>query len=71
MDKAEYKYLIYDGRYPFDPDRATVMEVCDTLKEAQQNRTDYGDDCVIVRYRVIQEDEDSPELVEAKEQSNG
>lgn len=43
-------YFIYDGRFHTDPDRALVMEVCDTLEEARKNRRDYGDDCVIVAH---------------------
>jgi len=41
-------YLIYDGRYLTDPERAYVLEVCDTLKEARKSVKDYGDDSVIV-----------------------
>lgn len=45
-------YVIYDARYKTNPDRATVMETCDTLGEARRNAPDYGDDCVIVRYHL-------------------
>ena len=41
-------YLIYDGRYLVDPQKAYVIEVCDTLKEARKSVKDYGDDSVIV-----------------------
>ena len=42
------KYLIYDGRYYLEPDKAFVMEICDTRKEAEQNKKNYGEDCVVV-----------------------
>jgi len=41
-------WLLFDGRYRTDEDRAVCYEVCDTLKEAKQNAGDYGDDTVIV-----------------------
>ena len=41
------QYLIYDGRYHSDPERAIVMEICDTLKEAKENYREHGDDTVI------------------------
>lgn len=46
------KYLIYDARYWTEPDRATVFEVCDTKKEAERNKSVYGDDCVVVEEEV-------------------
>ena len=42
-------YAIMDGRYNTDPDRALVMEICDTREEAEENKSDYGDDCVVVK----------------------
>lgn len=53
MSKHEYNYVVYDGRYLTDPDRATVMFTADTLEEAQRERADWGVDCVIVRHEVI------------------
>lgn len=47
MKKA---YLIYDARYRYDEDAATVFEVCDTVDEAEDNHKDYGNDTVIVEY---------------------
>lgn len=41
------KYLIYDARYRFDEDRATVYCTADTLEEARDDVKEYGD-CVIV-----------------------
>ena len=35
------KYVIYDGRYHIDPDRATIFEVCDTREEAEKSKYDY------------------------------
>lgn len=42
-------YGLWDARYLTDEDRATCFEVCDTLKEALENKDDYGDDTVIVK----------------------
>ena len=42
------KYLIYDARYYTEPERAIVMAICDTEKEAEREKKDYGDDCVVV-----------------------
>lgn len=39
-----------DGRAITDIDNATVFEHCETPEEAKENKDDYGDDCVIVRY---------------------
>jgi hypothetical protein len=44
MSKA---WIIWDGRYHTDPDRAIACEVCSSRKEAEQNAPDYGDDCYI------------------------
>lgn len=52
----EYLYLIFDARYTSDDDetsdRAICFETSRTLKEAQKNRKDYWDDCVIVRSEI-------------------
>tara|TARA_R110000822_G_scaffold67329_2_gene164024 strand:- start:3584 stop:3766 length:183 start_codon:yes stop_codon:yes gene_type:complete len=47
------RYFLYDGRYRTNEDRATLYEVCSTLKEAQKVSKDYGDDTVIVEYDII------------------
>ena len=41
-------WMLFDGRYRTDKDRAICYEVCETLKEAKENANDYGDDTVIV-----------------------
>lgn len=41
-------WMLFDGRYRTDEDRAVCYEVCETLKEAKENSDDYGDDTVIV-----------------------
>lgn len=46
--KEKKQWLIFDGRYDYDPDGATIMEVCDTKGEAERNKSDYGTDCVVV-----------------------
>ena len=48
----KYLYLLYDARYRYDEDTATLFEVCDTLQEAKENAPDYGDDTVIVKYKL-------------------
>lgn len=47
MAKTKF-WLLFDGRYRTDEDRAVCYEVCDTLNEAKENADDYGDDTVIV-----------------------
>jgi len=44
----EKLWILFDGRYRTDEDRAVCYEVCETLKEAKENAGDYGDDTVIV-----------------------
>jgi hypothetical protein len=46
------KWFIYDGRYWTDPDRAIVMSVCDTKEEAEEEKYDYGNDCVVVEEQI-------------------
>lgn len=41
-------WMLFDGRYRTDEDRAVCYKVCETLKEAKENADDYGDDTVIV-----------------------
>ena len=47
MDKSKI-WMLFDGRYRTDEDRAICYEVCETLKEAKENADDYGDDTVII-----------------------
>lgn len=42
-------YELYDGRYLTRPERAICYEVCETIKEARQNKDEYGDDTFIVK----------------------
>lgn len=41
-------FLIMDGRANYDPDKALVMEVCKSRKEAEKHKVNYGIDCVVV-----------------------
>lgn len=41
-------FMLFDGRYRTDEDRSVCYEVCETLKQAEENADDYGDDTVIV-----------------------
>ena len=45
-------WMLFDGRYRTDEDRAVCYESCDTLKEAYNNVDDYGGDTVIVEFEV-------------------
>lgn len=47
-------YNIYDGRYFSDPDRAFVLEVCETLREAKEAKYDHGDNCIIVKATIYE-----------------
>lgn len=51
--KGDKIYIIFDSRYHADPERAAVMECCDTLEEAKKNRSDYGEGCVIVENEFV------------------
>lgn len=41
-------YWLMDGRAIYDVDKALVLEVCCSLREAQENICDYGADTCIV-----------------------
>jgi len=43
----EPKYLIFDGRYRYDPDRATLLLACETLEEAKRHHKDWGDAVIV------------------------
>jgi hypothetical protein len=51
--KTRKVWLLFDGRYRTDEDRAICYEVCDSLKEANENADDYGDDTVIVECELV------------------
>ena len=57
------KYIIYDGRAVDEEgvEEATVMEMCDTLKEAIANAPDYGEGCCVWSF-----DEDKDVLTNGK-----
>ena len=40
---SDTMWLIYDGRWPMDPDRAIVLEVCSSLFEGLQSLSDWPD----------------------------
>jgi len=42
----ESRYIIYDGRYRFDPDMAIVMDTADTFKEAVAAAKEQGDSVI-------------------------
>lgn len=53
MKKQNRKqWMLFDGRYRTDSDRATCYECCETVKEARKSARDYGDDTVIVEADV-------------------
>lgn len=45
-------YILYDGRYRTNPDRATCFEVCDSEFEARDTANEYGNDTVIVKAQL-------------------
>jgi hypothetical protein len=47
--KTKKVYLLFDGRYHSDPDRAICLEMCESLSEARESINDYGD-AVIVQF---------------------
>ena len=59
----EKKYLIYDSRYRTNPDKAICFDVCDTLKEAEKNIAEYGDNNVVVEYEVNGKEIINPKIV--------
>lgn len=50
MNREQTKkvWMLFDGRYRTDEDRATCYEVCESLREAKNSAKDYGNDTVIV-----------------------
>jgi len=46
-DIGRPNFLIFDGRYRMDPDRAIVMETTETLKEAKEAVRDHGDAVIV------------------------
>lgn len=49
MSKQKDKFwMLCDARYRFDKSRYTHYEVCDSLKEAKRNKSNYGNDTLIV-----------------------
>jgi hypothetical protein len=53
MAKNNKIWMLFDGRYRTDEDRAVCYEVCETLKEAKDNADDYGTDTVIVEGETV------------------
>lgn len=56
-------YLIFDSRYLIDEDNATVLECCDSLKEAKINVNNYSTGSVIVEYDVINGEFVNPKII--------
>ena len=46
------KWLIFDGRANYDEDEALVMMVCDSKEEAEREKWNYGNDCVVTETEV-------------------
>ena len=46
-------WMLFDGRYRTDEDKAVCYEVCKTLKEARDYADDYGTDTVIVEGETV------------------
>ena len=43
----EVNYLIFDGRYRFDKDRAILLATCETLTEAEDQVGQFGDAVIV------------------------
>lgn len=55
--KKVKKWIIYDGRYNYKPDRSEIAEVCNSLKEAKKSlREDWPEDYVIVEEELTEVD---------------
>lgn len=56
-------WFLYDSIYRTNPFRAVCFEVCDSLKEAEENAPYYGDDTVIVEYDIVEGHMANPKVV--------
>ena len=53
---SEKKYILYDGRaVSMGTDEASVLEVCDSLKEAKHACKEYGD-AAVYEYDLVAEE---------------
>lgn len=66
----EKVYAIYDPRYLEEQGsedfEAVCFEVCDTLKEAMQEKDEYGDGNIIVEETLEKQDDGSMLVVDSK-----
>jgi len=46
--KKEKAYLIFDARYHTNPERATILEACETKKEGLESLKDWQEGSVLV-----------------------
>ena len=60
----KYMYLLVDERYHYDPDRATVFTVSETLEEAKDDKKTMFPNSVIVKCETRGEELINPEIVE-------
>ena len=51
------KYFIYDSRYNNNSNKAIVLLVCDSLREARREKNNYGEGNVIVKVTINKEGE--------------
>ena len=63
MAETVKTWLLFDGRYRTDEDRAMCLEMCDSLEEAKGNAPDYGNDTVIVEYDMKGDVLENPEII--------
>lgn len=43
----KYIYLLYDERYYGEPNKATVLNIFETLKEAKEDKKDFGHGVIV------------------------
>jgi hypothetical protein len=54
LPEMKIAFALYDGKYQTDKDNSICYEIVDTIEEAREDRTDFGDDTVIVKMHGIQ-----------------
>jgi hypothetical protein len=52
MTKLTVVFAIFDSRYLNSPERSIVFEFCDTLREANKTKKDYGDGNIVVKQTI-------------------
>jgi hypothetical protein len=59
----KYQYILFDGRYLTEPNDASVYSVEHTLKAAKETAKEYGEDTVIVKVELFNDNIIKREIV--------